>query len=157
MSRHLVRASITLVLCLSVAIHAAEALADPAPAGPDRAAPAHADSVHALGRAVESEPSVPVARPLDPEMQAALDHELAELGRLQRAFEQATDAATKLEVQRSIDVLKQNTEIELLQIQVRRIRDLGQLDEATELENTIAVMLERLSRRSLQPSDADPR
>lgn len=157
MFRTLVRASITLALCLSLAIHAAEALADPAPAGPDRAAPAHADSLHALGRAVEGEPSVSASRPLDPEMQAVLDHELAELGRLQRAFEQATDAATKLEVQRDLDVLKQNTEIELLQIQVRRIRDLGRLDEAAELENTIAVMLERLPRRSSQPSDADPR
>jgi hypothetical protein len=102
----------------------------------------------------------PEAKPLDPEFQAVLDRERAELDRLLASFENAPDHAAAIAAQLAIDSLKQHTEIELLQIQARRMRERGLEQQATELEQSLAAMLERLPRRSdgpAAPSSADPR
>lgn len=134
------------------------------PTDPDQAgvAVAESDSLTPpadglLERALQPEPE---SRPLDPELQAVLDRERAELDRLRARFENAPDHAAAIAAQQAIDTLKQHTEIELLQIQARRMRERGLEEQATELEQSVASMLARLPRRSeVQdvPAAADPR
>lgn len=157
----------TIVACALVTLLAATNLAPTGAAAADPAAPeqagvavAESDSVAPPAEALLERAPQTASRPLDPEFQAVLDRERAELDRLRARFENATDHATAIAAQQAIDALKQHTEIELLQIQARRMRERGLEEQATELEQSVAAMLARLPRRSeVQdvPTSADPR
>lgn len=153
-----------LVACVMLAPTGALAVADAADPAAAGVAVVESDSLVVPaegrpGRALQPE-TESGARALDPEFRAVLDRELAELARLRARFENAPDHAAAIAAQVAIDLVKQHTEIELLQIQARRMRERGFEEQAAELEESVAGMLERLPRRSETqdaPASADPR
>lgn len=61
----------------------------------------------------------------------------AELARLTELYRQAVAPADALAVQRTITALKQNAEIELMEIQLRFAREAGRQEQVAELEALI--------------------
>ncbi len=82
-------------------------------------------------------------RPLTPmhaEIQRVIEDEKAAVAALQARFEQTKDPVTAMEVQKQVQDTKIQTEITILQIQVRYARQEGHNDVATQLESAIKEM-----------------
>lgn len=87
--------------------------------------------------------------PMMIEMRAVLDAEHAQLATLRSRFKEAGSAAAALEIQRSVDKLKAETEISLLRIQSRHARKAGRLQLADRIDAAIQEIL--APPRRLQP------
>lgn len=73
-------------------------------------------------------------------LRAALDAEQAQLAELQARLETAPDADAALAVQRDIERVKQQTEIDLLTAQARFAREAGQEQQAVAIEAAITEL-----------------
>lgn len=139
------RLRIALTLVLGLALPITVRAADPEPLASAPGIVTAADSL-AVGAPEIVESKAP--RAIDPALQAVLDREAAELRQLVERLDTAPDDATRIAVQHEIDLLKQHTEIDLLQAQAERMRRDGHEVQAVALEQTIATMRQRLAPRT---------
>jgi len=92
-------------------------------------------------------------------LRAVLDAEQAQLAELQGRLESAPDTDAALAIQREIEQVKQQTEIDLLAAQARFAREAGQEEQAVAIE---AAITELTAPRPVgvpqdRPAPADPR
>lgn len=99
----------------------------------------------------------PTLSPMMQEIRGVLLAEQQELVRLQSELAQTRDAAAALRIQHQIEDLKQETEIEVLSVQVRRARDRGDEDLASQLESSIERILQPPVRKNpvARPAPSD--
>ncbi len=81
-------------------------------------------------------------RPMMLEIRAVLEHASEQSTQLQLQFETATNETTALGIQRELEKLMQDSEIEVLQIQARYARARGDNDMADGIEASIANILD---------------
>jgi hypothetical protein len=156
----------TLYLAVALLLAAAVAQADepakaqgsPATPAPIEAGPAIPDlpenqaEIEALKAAqpagqaptgIPAEPANALPRPETPRMKvlsAVLAAQQAQLAVLQDRLSTAPDATAALEIQREIERVKQQTEIDLLTAQARLAREAGQEQQAVAIEAAIGEM-----------------
>jgi hypothetical protein len=93
--------------------------------------------------AVPAEPADEASRPETPRMQvlnAVMANQKAQLAELEGRLASAPDATAALEVQREIEQVKQQTEIDLLAAQARLAREAGQEQQAAAIESAIGEL-----------------
>lgn len=128
----------------------------PAHAGDSAApgtAPAAGLAATAAAAAHAKAPSPTLAAPAQPPLaravREALDDEARQLAPLHEALARTTDAAQALELQRRIERIKQDTELQVLRAQSAHARVAGDLACAARLDAIVAAQ-EQLRRRGLR-------
>ena len=126
---------------------AAELPANPEPAPGAVTEPATEAVVEsATDSAAEALPAGAAPRspvPLSPCMQAiqaVLDHEAARLAELETGQKAAVGESALLELQREIERVKEETELQILRVQADFARREGRLEQAAEIEAALAEM-----------------
>ena len=126
---------------------AAELPANPEPAPGAVTEPATEAVVEsATDSAAEALPAGAAPRspvPLSPCMQAiqaVLDHEAARLAELETGQKAAVEESALLELQREIERVKEETELQILRVQADFARREGRLEQAAEIEAALAEM-----------------
>jgi hypothetical protein len=142
--KHWLVALLGAMLLLAVWSSAASSEASKAPSEP-AATTQSADAQKPESGIAEPSPSKRSPRhklsPMFIEMRAVLDAERTELATLRARFAETTDPSTALDLQRSIEKLKANTEIALLRIQATHARKAGRLELATRIDSAIQRIL----------------
>jgi hypothetical protein len=108
---------------------------------PENQAEIEAGLVPQTTPAAEATAAARVLSPLMVEIQAVLADEQTKVAELQARLEAATDDHAALALQKEIEQIKVETELNILRLQATYARNEGRIEQAAEIEAVIAEML----------------
>ena len=146
---------VLLCIVVAVTVFAVFALAaDPEPAAPAQAGiPQTIEPTAGEPEANKAEgiESLSFQDPMMVQINALMTEADAELAKLQAQFDQATDDYEALAINRQIDTIKTDLELDILKLQADRARQTGRLDVAEDIDKAILEMT--TPRPTKQPID----
>ncbi|MBI5171219.1 MAG: hypothetical protein HZA61_17160 [Candidatus Eisenbacteria bacterium] len=148
------RTFVFLLLLVSLAVPALAAESTPA-ASPVVEAPATAPAVAATAETPAATVPVRTAKrvltPLQVAMNAVIESEQAQMAALKARLSATKDHAAAEAVQREIEQLKTDTEVQLLSLQATNHRQNGRVAAATQLEESVRSLRAAQSAKMLSP------
>jgi hypothetical protein len=96
----------------------------------------------------------PSPTPMVAELLAAIEEQERQLDEVRREIGMTWNQSRRLELERRIETIKRDTELQILQIQATHARQDGRLEVAEELEAVIAKITAPLQRQEPAPRPA---